>query len=612
MKYFGIPSSLGFFRRRCLRVSAWLALLPLAAALPLLAAEPVQYDLDLRQATSHQVLVNMSVPEAKAETEIQFPAWNALYQIRDFVRTVEDVQATCDAQPLALVRADLNTWSVGKRSCASLKVHYRVYCNEEGPFSAVLNEHHSFLNLAQVLFYLPQDRGRPVRARFELPSSWKFATLLGVTGRDEIAAANYDALVDSPIEAGNFQEYHYEQSGAEYHVVVDADPSDYSPNLLLDTLRKITATETSLMHEVPFKRYTFIYHFPRQGTPGGGMEHAFGTAITLQASDMRDNWIHVESTTAHEFFHLWNVKRIRPAALEPVDYIHGNDTRDLWFSEGVTSTYQELVLLRSGLISREEFYRRLGFQIGQLQDRPARLFQSAEIAGREAWLEKYFDYLRPERSISYYNKGELLGVFLDLAIRHATQNRYGLDDLMRRLNRDYAQRGRYFTATGLQQLIREMAPGWDGVGAFFRDDVAGTSELDYDTYLGYAGLRVSRTSAKEAALGFRSTASIDGTITVESVEPGSRAERAGLRRGDILVAVNGKPLTGLPENQLFPQALSEPVEFEVRRGSQALTIRYKTEKVRTTVYRLGEIPNPAPEQLRVREGWLTGTTSGSH
>jgi predicted metalloprotease with PDZ domain len=182
------------------------------------------------------------------------------------------------------------------------------------------------------------------------------------------------------------------------------------------------------------------------------------------------------------------VKRIRPQLLEPIDYVHGNDTRDLWFCEGLTSTYGELALLRAGLISRKTFYAHVAEQISVLQSRPARFFQSVEESGLEAWFEKYNDYFRPERSISYYNKGELLGFLLDLGIRHASGNTAGLDDVMRRLNEEFARRGRFYADADLERVMAQVASGFSGLEAFFADYVRGTRELDYTAYLGYAGL----------------------------------------------------------------------------------------------------------------------------
>ena len=429
----------------------------------------------------------MTVASASPSTEFQFPAWNNLYQIRDFVRGVVGLSADCDGAKERLTRVDLNTWRSEPRSCAKLTLRYGVYASGSPPFSSALDSTHAFLNFATLLFYLPHERGSAARVKLLIPAGWKVASMLEADG-EGFLSPNYDVLADSPAEAGQFDEYNIFQHGATYRVVVHADPKDYSPDRLLASLSKITAAETALMRDVPFSRYTFILHFPRD-EGGGGMEHRNGTAITVRAEELHEHWENLEDVVAHEFFHLWNVKRIRPQALEPIDYVHGNDTRDLWFCEGVTSTYGELSLLRAGLISRQTFYARLESAIEGLQSRPARFFQSAEESGLEAWFEKYNDYLRPQRSISYYNKGELLGYLLDLALRHASSNAVSLDDVMRRLNEDFARAGRYYTEADLRRVMALLAPAFSGLEAFFDDYVRGTRELDYDTYLAYAGLK---------------------------------------------------------------------------------------------------------------------------
>jgi predicted metalloprotease with PDZ domain len=371
-------------------------------------------------------------------------------------------------------------------------------------------------------------------------------------------------------------------------------------------LQRITATETELMRDTPFARYTFILHFAREGN--GGMEHRNGTAISFPASEVSTRWEGMESIVAHEFFHLWNVKRIRPQALEPVDYIHGNDTRDLWFCEGVTSTYQELTLLRAGLMKRQRFYEHLAAEIERLQERPARNFQSAEVSGLDAWLERYPEYLRPARSISYYNKGELLGFLLDLGIRHSSANRYGLDDLMRHLNDDFARRDRFFTEADLRRMVAELAPPGDWVETFFRDYVSGTRELDYRTYLGYAGLELQTETEKQAALGFWGVRSSNGLITVESIETDSNAEQAGLSRGDVLLRINGERLTALPQDVVGLKP-GRRIELEVRRRSKMLTLNFEVGVRTTNHYAIREVSSPSDAQSRVRRGWLNGTTN---
>lgn len=493
----------------------------------------------------------MRVAGSPAPVEIQIPTWNALYQIRDFVKDVQDLEASCDGRSVILSRVDLDTWRGPNQACRDLEFHYAVYAHEDGPFSSVLDSNRCFLNLAMVLFYLPRERERPTQIKVLLPEDWKLATLLPGDG-DEFAARDYDALVDSPIEAGHFVVYVYTQEyraarpdaaskQATFRLIVDADPADYSPDHLLDTFAKITATETALMQDLPFDRYTFMLHFPRESAQDGGMEHRDGSAITIPASLVRAENPYVEEVAAHEFFHLWNVKRIRPQALEPIDYIHGNDTRDLWFFEGITNTYAELTLLRAGITNRDTFYARLAAAIETLEARPARREQSVETSGREAWLEKYPDYNRLDRSISYYNKGEILGFLLDLGIRNASCNQASLDDVMRHLNRDFAQQGRFVTRKDIREVIKSLAPSF-AVDRFLADYVEGTAKLDYATYLGYGGLRLVTSTAELAVPGFSAFRNSSGRLEVESVEQGSDAQRAGLHPGDVLLKVDHEPL----------------------------------------------------------------------
>jgi predicted metalloprotease with PDZ domain len=591
------------------RVLAGLVALLLLAASAFGAAEPIQYQLDLRNPASHQAEVQMTVAAASPGTEFQLPAWNNLYQIRDFARSVSDVTAECDGAKEKPTRVDLDTWMSGPKPCSMLALHYTVYVSGPTPFSSDLDDTHAFLNFASLLFYLPKQRERALHVKLLLPEGWKAASLLEEDANG-FSAPNYDLLVDSPVEAGQFQEYSYNQGGATYRVIVHADPKDYSRERLLGSLEKITATETALMRDVPFSRYTFIFHFPDSAPGGGGMEHRNGTAITVRAREVHDHWEGVESVSAHEFFHLWNVKRIRPQLLEPIDYVHGNDTRDLWFSEGLTSTYGELALLRAGLISRKTFYAHVAEQISALESRPARFFQSVEESGLEAWFEKYNDYFRPERSISYYNKGELLGFLLDLGIRHATCNAAGLDDVMRRLNEEFARRGRYYTDSDLERVMAQVAPGFSGLEAFFADYVRGTRQLDYPAYLGYAGLELESQGPGAARMGFVASVNSAGEVRVDYVERHSAAAQAGLEQGDRLQKMNDQPLHESPADMVSQLKPGNEIKFEALREGAGREVTYRLGSTAGTTFRLKEVSNPSSEQLRIREGWLHGKTNG--
>src|SRR5256714_14251308 len=211
------------------------------------------------------------------------------------------------------------------------------------------------------------------------------------------------------------------------------------------------------MHDCPFQNYMFIYHFA-ESAGGGGMEHSYSTAITLPKRDLDADFDRFISITAHEFFHLWNVKRIRPQSLEPIDYSRENYTRALWFSEGVTTTVGDLALLNAGLMQPEDYFKKLSAAITTLQSRPAHLTQSAEESSLNTWLDKYPNYRSPERSINYYNKGELLGVLLDLKIREDSRGRYSIRDLFQTLNRDFAKRGKFFAdSEGVRAVAERLS-----------------------------------------------------------------------------------------------------------------------------------------------------------
>jgi predicted metalloprotease with PDZ domain len=594
-----------------------LCLIPGAAQ----AAQPIQYRVDLSAPETHLVQVTLNIPDASAGTEIQLPAWNCLYQIRDFVKSVQDLKGECDGQPADLDREDLNTWRGPNRSCRDLAFHYSVYADTDGPFDSMLDGGHSFLNLAMVLFYLPRERNRPVQVKYQLPAGWKSATFLDGDGQ-EFQAANYDALVDSPVEAGHFEEFSYPQdftpagaSAAEtkhatIRVIIDADPADYSSGRILNSLQRITAEETSLMQDLPFRRYTFILHFPREGGSTGGMEHREGAAIAIPASAMRENKGYLESVAAHEFFHAWNVKRIRPQSLEPVDYINGNDTRDLWLCEGVTNTYAQLALLRADLIDRETFYARVAGAIETLQNHNARRFQSVETSGREAWLEKYSEYNRADRSISYYNKGELLGYLLDLGLRHASDNQAGLDDLMRRLDQDFARRGRFYALADLSSIIAQLAPTFD-TNRFMRDYVRGTQELDYSTYLGYAGLHLATHVTELPAPGFSASRNAGGLLQVDSVDTGSEAQRAGLQTGDALMMADGNMLPAGANPALPTWRPGQAVELQIAREGQTRVLKFRIGVNQQISRQIEKDPQAVPGQVQVREGWLKGITNSS-
>jgi predicted metalloprotease with PDZ domain len=455
-------------------------------------------------------------------------------------------------------------------------------------------------------------RTQPASIRLlDVPPTWALRDLhvLGAAGPGQVSrlvgvARNYDELVDSPAEVGTFHESAFQEDGATYHIVVDGNPADYDMPKLDELLRKITHAAVDWMQDRPYAEYTFLYHSSR-GPGAGGMEHAYGTAIDVNAEGLRNDLSPVANVTAHEFFHLWNVKRIRPQSLEPVDYQRENDTRALWFSEGVTSTVGDLLLARAGLIDDATYTQRVGAEITELQRRPAHTWQSAEESSLDAWFEGIAFYRSPERSISYYNKGDVLGVLLDLRIRELTGGRKSLRDLFQWMNDHYVKQHRYFPDSVGVQEAAETITG-QSFTEFFLDYVAGTKEIPYDKFLEFAGLRANVKTIESATFGFTTTANIAGQPEVLRVEPGSEAHQAGLAAGDRITAVNGSPANSFLDEALAQMRPGTTVRLKIenRKGKREISLRLGSRS--ELMYELRDLPAVTQEQRAHRAAWIHG------
>jgi len=571
----------------------------------------LDYTITLADAESHRVHVTLSYDPETGGTQVQLPVWNALYQVRDFARNVISVRASsASGDRLPIRQVDKTTWEFRPHP-GWVVLDYDIILDEPGPFGAQFNAHHAFFNLAEVLMYPVNGRELPISLRFEqIPMSWKLATPLssisvpptqrGETSEYVLHAANYDRLLDSPCELGQFAENDFEQDGAKYRVIIDADPADYDAAKIVSSLKKIAATETAWMQDRPFDSYVFIYHFPR-GPAGGGMEHAYATAIDHSANDLKE-MRGLESVSAHEFFHLWNVKRIRPQSLEPIDYTHENYTRALWFSEGVTSTVADIALLKAGLIQPPEFLQHLSSAITNLQSRPARLTQSAEESSLETWFDKYPTYHSPDRSISYYNKGEILGVLLDLKIREDSHGRCSLRDLFQQMNRDYAKQSKFFPDSDGVRAEAERLTGTD-LQTFFDRYIAGTEELPYGQIFASVGLALEQQTHTVADPGFTAVRNFTPPLVIQNVY-GEQARSAGLREADEIVAIDGKPPAGNLDQQFANAKPGARMRITIRSAGARRDVDLILGQTSRTVYVLRDSAEASPEQLARRKAWL--------
>jgi predicted metalloprotease with PDZ domain len=571
------------------------------------ARATISYSISLANPEKHLFQVTMTIPDVSGDVTVQMPAWNALYQIRDFSAHVQRVEAFVGGSPVAIEKLDKQTWKVTGNG--EVTVRYATFWDEPGPFAAQINSEHAFINNAMILMYVPGRRAENVQACFaDIPPGWNVAIgsseSMGIAHKDcQLAATNYDALADAPNEVGKFEFFDLPTFNHQISVIVHGD--NWKRKRVQEELTRICKYEIKLMGEAPFEHYTFILHIGKAAAgAGGGMEHADATAINIPSDE------YLKGVSAHEFFHLWNVKRIRPASLEPVDYTKEQYTRALWFAEGVTNTYGSYTLLRSGLWSKGEFYLDLSEQITELEERPAELWQSAEQSSLDAWLEKYSLYNRGDESISYYTQGQVLGVLLDILIRDRTQNQHSLDDVLRLMNDEFAKSGRTYRDSLDVRLSAEKIAG-ASFAEFFSRYVAGPGPLPYKDVLARAGLDLRSVERRRAALGFTVEKDASGSAIVRSVDASGFAVQAGLRVDDVILAWNGADIPRRLERWTSEQKTGAILHLRVRREGKEIELDVRLGEIVDMRYDVVEVSHASADAVRIRDGLLHGTTSAT-
>ena len=604
------------FHSRGARFLGFLALLVGFACCSSLQAT-IRYEVSLAHPEQHLFHVTMTIPDVDNEVLIQIPAWNALYQIRDFSSHIQQVEVrqgsvqprshpTTEVATPSIEKIDKQTWRITGNG--TVVVRYATYWDEPGPFATQLNREHAFINPAMILMYVPERRSEEVHLGLDdVPLIWQgsgpgiqMIEQMGRARHFSATFADYDALADAPIETGKYEEFQLPGMSPEVWVIIHGD--NYKKKQVEAELKRICEYEIKLMGKAPYWRYTFIVHIGKGATDaGGGMEHADSTAIFVPSGEA------LASVAAHEFFHLWNVKRIRPATLYPVDYTKEQYTRALWFAEGVTSTYGSYTLERSGLWSKQQLYHDLSEQITELEARPANLWQSAEQSSLDAWLEKYSLYENPEHSVSYYTKGQILGVLLDILIRDRTDNQKGLDDVLREMNKNFGVPGKPYRDSLDVQLTAEKVAGVS-FEDFFKYYVAGANALPYQAIFPLAGLELRQTTRQHAALGFAAEGAPKGPLVVRTVAANSAAAEAGLQAGDFILKWNGGDPPRRSNDWLRQHKAGELLHLVVRREGAELKIDFHLGEITETFYDLAEDSRAGDKARHIREGLLHGVT----
>jgi predicted metalloprotease with PDZ domain len=597
------------------RISLLLAgLLSIAAAASAQSLPPIRYTVRFPSPQTNYLEVEAIVPaDGRGSLEMLMAVWTpGSYLVREYERNVENVKAFDGTTPLEVSKPRKNRWSIAAGAARTVRLTYRVYSHEMTVRNNWVEADFAMLNGAQTFMTIASDVAgpegpaytwprapvaRPHDVTIELPAAWT-TSITGMPAAPDGApnhyrAPDFDTLVDCPIVAGNPVVHAFTAAGKP-HLLVDvatgAADAVFDGARAARDLQRIVEADVALWGSLPYDRYVFFNVL----TGAGGLEHKNSVMVMASqwATGTREKYVEWLDLASHEYFHLWNVKRLRPIELGPFDYERENYPRSLWISEGLTDYYADVQLARAGLISQAEYLELASTAIRTLQTTPGRLTQPVETASFDAWIKQY----RPDEnsgntSISYYTKGHVLGLVLDARVREATSGAKSLDDVMRLAFTRYSG-ARGFTPQDFRKTAAEVA-GRD-LGAWFVTALETTAEIDYQPALDYYGLAFGPSKWKEEdAARARLGAVVNdasGRLVVASVPRGTAAFDAGLNAGDEIVAVN--------ERRVTPDQFVARLEA-LAPGTDAILTIARHDALKTLTLRVVD-PAPPMWELRVR------------
>lgn len=528
---------------------------------------------------------------------VSMPAWApGDYRIRDFARNVQNFEAETRSgrRSLNWQKTDKQTWEIRKQPAADVIVTYELY-------SERLTFEMADISGPATYMYVVGHKHVPVALRYDKPRSWDVYTGLERRG-GAYRAPDYDVFIDAPAFVGEFKVLEFTSQETPYRLVFSDPDVEFNEEQVLGDIQGIVGAGVEIFGSVPYENYTFL--FKVRPTPGSaGLEHLNSTRITVGQNDFSSGaryqrFLHV---IAHEFFHAWNVKRIRPVALGPFDYTREVYTRLLWVSEGLTSYYGRLLLLRSGILGAREYLNQLGQEINLFQHRPGRLVMSAEEASWNAW---FTSDNRDNNTISYFTKGEIIGFLLDIEIRARTNNEKSLDDVMRYLMENYADKGIGFPEEGFLEALNSI--NGSDFGEFYATTIQQRSDLDYNRYAHQAGIQVRpRRQVSTLYMGVVVDEAEGNLARISRVLPDSPAEEAGFNREDLLLAFEDRRITFSNfEGEFRRRKLGETIEVTVARGQDILRLELTPGEIQLETWIISETPGPTPEQLELRRRWI--------
>ena len=570
------------------------------------------YEVGMSQPTSHLFEVTLRLVNwQEKRLNLKMPVWTpGSYLVREYARHLQDfvVKDSSSHKSLVSHKVSKNHWQIVTENISEITVNYRIYANDLTVRTNHLDATHGYFNPAALLMFIPGLTQQPIKVKIITPrEDWQVTTTLTPVAGEEntYIAQDFDTLVDTPFEIGKQQVYDFEALGKPHQFAIWGQGNINQQQVIKDT-KKIIETEAELFGGLPYEKYLFLLHL--SGSGYGGLEHKNCCTLNYPRLGFRDTdkYHRFLQLVAHEFFHLWNIKRIRPQALETFDYEQENYTSSLWFSEGTTSYYDILIPLRSGIYNRKKFLENLSKDLTRYLSIPGRNVQPLGESSFDAWIKLYRrDGYSDNNQISYYLKGQFVSLLLDLLIREKYHNQRSLDDVMRLMWQRFGKEEIGFTPQQLKQTIEEIAE--QDLGDFFYRYLETTAELPFDDYLKPFGLRVKPIQDKEPIphLGLKVNTENSREI-IKFVEANSPAAIAGIDIGDELLAIEGiKVQSGDLKEHLKNYQSGDLISVTIFHQDELKTLSATLTEPQPSRYEIVHCDNISDLQQQNLSGWLS-------
>jgi predicted metalloprotease with PDZ domain len=565
------------------------------------------YQIAMPQPQTHLFEIKLTVSHWDRDLlDLKMPVWTpGSYLVREYAKQLQDFVAVGDkGDLLTTAKIAKNNWQIQTNHHNEITISYRMFANELTVRTNHLDATHGYFNPAALCFYVPGYEHCPIEITIVPPDpSWKVTTPLPEISPQTFMAADFDTLVDSPFEIGCQQVYDFTVLDKPHQLVIWGE-GNLDPQVAIDDIKKIIEVEAKIFGGLPYEQYIFLLHLSPSG--GGGLEHKNCCSLlyprfSFQAGEKHNRFMQL---VAHEFFHLWNVKRIRPAALEKFDYERENYTPSLWFSEGTTSYYDLLIPRWAGIYDPQEFLAELSKEITRFMTTPGRLVQPLSESSFDAWIKLYRPDANSSNSqMSYYLKGEMVTLLLDLLIRDRTNGNKSFDDVLVAMWEQFGKSETGFTEAQLKQIIESIAN--QDLTEFYDKYIHGVEELPFNDYLAAVGIELKSVNTNNApSLGII-VKSEHGKEIIKSVASNSPAQLAGVDPGDELLAIDGfKVSADKLTDRLKSYQVGQKIELTIFRGDRLITLSVILAPSQPDRYQLYQIEHPTDLQHQLFRAWV--------